>query len=303
MHHNLRKWALDAHTMVDQWEERLVSELNSQFESDSQQNQVLQEQLHSKDYQLRKCGDFISRIIQGGVPNEIMALKKARLPIKELLQSSNTSVPTAATIYQVSTRGRQLIELGTLETIEPENECSLGGLDDSDYSKRPDSTHSSSSDSGITEEAPPTLPPKNYQRHLPKPETPPMPPSERTCTPPTPPTPLRTSPPPPPVFHQKSKSNPIVQSLSTVKQGLLSIARPPSALPLKKTESTVSESHSRISNPCVRLLLTIGRKGKGAGAFTRHGEIVESDSFHVTQEIGQNVDEPTIDAYPHVVLF
>ena len=82
------KSLLDAHTMIDQWEERLVTELNSQFEIDSQKNQVLQEQLHSKDHQLRKCGDFISRIINGGAPNEIMALKKARLPIKELLQES-----------------------------------------------------------------------------------------------------------------------------------------------------------------------------------------------------------------------
>lgn len=256
---------LDAHTVVDQWEERLVSELNTQFEADSQRNQILQEQLHSKDYQLRKCGDFISRIIQGGVPNEIMALKKARLPIKELLATSSTSVPTSASIYQIAISGRQLIELGTLETIEPENsQCSL--FDESDFSKRPDSTHSSSSDSGITEE-PPTLPPKRG-----KPETPPMPRE-------TPPIPT-----PPPIFHQKSKSNPIVQSLSSVKQGLMNMAnnRPPSAhQPVKKVDSSLSESsHSRISNPCVRLLLSIGRKGKGAGAFSRDSGVKEDAKLY-----------------------
>ena len=55
----------EAHTSIDQWEERIVTDLNARFELDSQKNQILQEQMTSRDYQLRKCGDFVSRIIQG----------------------------------------------------------------------------------------------------------------------------------------------------------------------------------------------------------------------------------------------
>ena len=55
----------EAHTSIDQWEERIVNDLNTRFELDSQKNQILQEQMTSRDYQLRKCGDFLSRIIQG----------------------------------------------------------------------------------------------------------------------------------------------------------------------------------------------------------------------------------------------
>ena len=57
----------EAHTSIDQWEERIVTDLNARFELDSQKNQILQEQMTSRDYQLRKCGDFLSRIIQGMV--------------------------------------------------------------------------------------------------------------------------------------------------------------------------------------------------------------------------------------------
>ena len=42
-----------------------MNDLNTRFEIDSQKNQILQEQMTSRDYQLRKCGDFLSRIIQG----------------------------------------------------------------------------------------------------------------------------------------------------------------------------------------------------------------------------------------------
>ena len=42
-----------------------MNDLNTRFELDSQKNQILQEQMTSRDYQLRKCGDFLSRIIQG----------------------------------------------------------------------------------------------------------------------------------------------------------------------------------------------------------------------------------------------
>ena len=44
-----------------------MNDLNTRFEIDSQKNQILQEQMTSRDYQLRKCGDFLSRIIQGMV--------------------------------------------------------------------------------------------------------------------------------------------------------------------------------------------------------------------------------------------
>ena len=60
----------EAHTSIDQWEERIVNDLNTRFEIDSQKNQILQEQMTSRDYQLRKCGDFLSRIIQGMFFNE-----------------------------------------------------------------------------------------------------------------------------------------------------------------------------------------------------------------------------------------
>ena len=47
-----------------------MNDLNTRFELDSQKNQILQEQMTSRDYQLRKCGDFLSRIIQGMFFNE-----------------------------------------------------------------------------------------------------------------------------------------------------------------------------------------------------------------------------------------
>ena len=90
--------------------------MNTRFEIDSQKNQILQEQMTSRDYQLRKCGDFLSRIIQGmllninkiineplgGAPSEIMSLKNARLPIQDLLQASANRVPTTATVYHIN---------------------------------------------------------------------------------------------------------------------------------------------------------------------------------------------------------
>ena len=57
---------------------------------------------------------------------------------------------------------RLIPKLGTIEVIEPEGSiCSLL-IDEIDHTsiKRPDSNHSSSSDSGIREE-PPVLPPKS----------------------------------------------------------------------------------------------------------------------------------------------
>ena len=212
--------------------------------------------------------------------------------------------------------------------IEPEgSQCSLL-LDETDgkqYSaRRPDSTHSSSSDSGITEE-PPMLPPKqispsrkynsgslpssapsqksnkngspnmmlvsgeptndNYQMQQTRPEMS----HQRTHSHDFAPKNSREEPNRKPeehfVGHCRTRSNPIVQSFSTVKQTFKNLHRPSSASatgnqisssPPASISNQIADSRRssvstcKIKNPGVRLLYTLGRKGKGDGCLTRN---------------------------------
>lgn len=83
---------------------------------------------HKKSHvQLRRCGDFISKVVQIGTPHEIIALQRAKSAIQELLLSANQRIPPTANIYHLS-QGEKLmdIDLGTIEVIEPEGSvCSL----------------------------------------------------------------------------------------------------------------------------------------------------------------------------------
>jgi hypothetical protein len=67
----------------------------------------------AKDRQLRRCGDFISKVIQIGTPDEIIGLQKAKPAIKELLQSSSQKIPSTANIYHLQNGERIMdIDLG-----------------------------------------------------------------------------------------------------------------------------------------------------------------------------------------------
>ena len=87
------------------------------------------------------------------------------------------------------------------------------------------------------------------------------------------------------VGHCRTRSNPIVQSFSTVKQTFKNLHRPSSASATGNQTSTSppasitnqiadsrrsSVSTCKIKNPGVRLLYTLGRKGKGDGCLTRN---------------------------------
>ena len=87
------------------------------------------------------------------------------------------------------------------------------------------------------------------------------------------------------VEHCRTRSNPIVQSFSTVKQTFKNLHRPSSASATGNQTSTSppasitnqiadsrrsSVSTCKIKNPGVRLLYTLGRKGKGDGCLTRN---------------------------------
>ena len=212
--------------------------------------------------------------------------------------------------------------------IEPEgSQCSLL-LDETDgkqYSaRRPDSTHSSSSDSGITEE-PPMLPPKQISpsRKYNSGSLPSSAPSQKSNKNGSPNMMLvsgepandnyrmqqtenrlemshqRThshdfapknsreeqnrKPEEHSVGHCRTRSNPIVQSFSTVKQTFKNLHRPSSASATGNSSSPPasisnqiadsrrsSVSTCKIKNPGVRLLYTLGRKGKGDGCLTRN---------------------------------
>ena len=209
--------------------------------------------------------------------------------------------------------------------IEPEgSQCSLL-LDETDgkqYSaRRPDSTHSSSSDSGITEE-PPMLPPKQISpsRKYNSGSLPSSAPSQKSNKNGSPnmmlvsgeptcmqienrtemshqrthshdfaPKNSREEPNRKPeehsVGHCRTRSNPIVQSFSTVKQTFKNLHRPSSASatgnqtsssPPASISNQIADSRRssvstcKIKNPGVRLLYTLGRKGKGDGCLTRN---------------------------------
>ena len=211
--------------------------------------------------------------------------------------------------------------------IEPEgSQCSLL-LDETDgkqYSaRRPDSTHSSSSDSGITEE-PPMLPPKQISpsRKYNSGSLPSTAPSQKSGNKTGSPNMTLVCGEPAnenyrieqtihqrthshdlqmkngredhnshkkaeehPVGHCRTRSNPIVQSFSTVKQTFKNLHRPSSASATQNSLSNSvanqmvdsrvesrrsSVSTCKIKNPGVRLLYTLGRKGKGDGCLTRN---------------------------------
>ena len=216
--------------------------------------------------------------------------------------------------------------------IEPEgSQCSLL-LDETDgkqYSaRRPDSTHSSSSDSGITEE-PPMLPPKQISpsRKYNSGSLPSSAPSQKSNKNGSPNMMLVSGEPAndnyrmqqtenrPEMGHQRThshdlatkncreeqnshrkpeehsvghcrtRSNPIVQSFSTVKQTFKNLHRPSSASatgnqisssPAASISNQIADSRRssvstcKIKNPGVRLLYTLGRKGKGDGCLTRN---------------------------------
>ena len=87
-----------------------------------------------------------------------------------------------------------------------------------------------------------------------------------------------------PVGHCRTRSNPIVQSFSTVKQTFKNLHRPSSASatqnsnisPPTSISNQIADSRRssvstcKIKNPGVRLLYTLGRKGKGDGCLTRN---------------------------------
>ena len=87
------------------------------------------------------------------------------------------------------------------------------------------------------------------------------------------------------VGHCRTRSNPIVQSFSTVKQTFKNLHRPSSASatgnqisssPPASISNQIADSRRssvstcKIKNPGVRLLYTLGRKGKGDGCLTRN---------------------------------
>ena len=255
--------ANDAHAAVDLWIDRTVQELNSRYEHDIQTSQEKQENMTAKDRQLRRCGDFISKIVQIGTPDEIICLQRARNAIEELLVSSTTKIPPTANMYHLNNGERLMdIDLGTIEVIEPEGSmCSLlmDEVEPKASVKRPDSTHSSSSDSGITEE-PPLLPPK--QERL----------SQGTIS-------SQLA----PVFENPvivSSHSEVSSSLKESDEGKPAHYIPPSQsgtpipVPVDCRSNDHRRSHSHIEsekgktkhvilrNPAVRLLLTVGRKGK-----------------------------------------
>ncbi|CAG5094415.1 Oidioi.mRNA.OKI2018_I69.XSR.g13537.t1.cds [Oikopleura dioica] len=166
--------AQDAHSAIDSWLERIVAEIDSQYNHDLDDCKEKREVLTSRDRQLRRCGDFISRVVQIGTPNEIIQLQRARNAIDSLLSNSNIDIPSNSTIYHVNHAERLMdIDLGTFEVVPPE----ISNVEDFSCEtptqlktqtvelKRPDSIHSSGSDSGITEE-PPRLPPKNHPKSV-----------------------------------------------------------------------------------------------------------------------------------------
>ena len=163
--------AQDAHSAIDSWHERIVLEINSQFNHDSENCQEKREVLTCRDRQLRRCGDFIARVVQIGTPSEIIQLQRAKNAIENLLSTSNIEIPSNSTAYHVNQAERLMdIDLGTFEIVQPEismmikessPECPK--LPQTVELKRPESIHSSGSDSGITEE-PPRLPPKKTPR-------------------------------------------------------------------------------------------------------------------------------------------
>jgi hypothetical protein len=164
--------AQDAHSAIDSWLERIVLEINSQFNHDSENCQEKRELLSCRDRQLRRCGDFIARVVQIGTPSEIIQLQRAKNAIENLLTTSNIEIPSNSTAYNVNHAERLMdIDLGTFEIVQPEISMIEESFPESPKLpqtvelKRTDSIHSSGSDSGITEE-PPRLPPKKTPRSL-----------------------------------------------------------------------------------------------------------------------------------------
>ena len=249
--------AADAHQAVNLWVERSTKELDSRYEHDLQMSHEKQDGMVSKDRQLRRCGDFISKVIQIGTPDEIICLQRAKCAIEELLASSNVKIPPTANIYHLNQGERLLdIDLGTIEVIEPEGSvCSLLMDEVEPKVKRPESAHSSSSDSGITEE-PPLLPPKQ-ERFTPIPKS------------------------PAPETHRESSSAKIAEKSEKVSEE-----------PEKKAESPPGK-HIILRNPAVRLLLSIGRKGKNDSGGISSSPIIDvstnGEIFLLDSEAGRIV--------------
>ena len=240
--------ANDAHATVDLWIERTTHDLNSRYEHDVQISQEKQETMTAKDRQLRRCGDFISKIVQIGTPDEIICLQQARSSIEDLLVSCNQKIPPTANMYHLNMAERLMdVDLGTIEVIEPEGSvCSLL-IDEPKVSiKRPDSTHSSSSDSGITEE-PPVLPPKQERLAQPAPIKTHDTSSSIACE-------FLT---PKETVHPKNTT--VIKVDHSPDETL---EQPKSTTTKSSTTSSEKPRHVILRNPSARMLLSIGRKGK-----------------------------------------